>query len=287
MTKIIAITGASSGIGAALAVLSAKSGHTVYASMRNLDKRETLDALASDAGVSLHVQQMDVQDTASVDTAVAEIVEREGRIDVMVANAGVGFVRSTEQATEEDVKWVLDTNFHGVVRCTKAVLPHMRAAGKGHVIATSSVGGLVGQPFNEIYCASKFAVEGYIESLASYVGPAFGVNFTSVEPGGIKSEFVANVMAHIAKSGGMMDDAYAPIMQKYLGGREGRDDTGVYQTSEEVAKIMLDCIESDTPPIRLRTSEWSENFCRFKTQADRDGGKQQAMVVESMLGGLD
>ncbi|MBX7526942.1 SDR family oxidoreductase [Qipengyuania vesicularis] len=285
MSKIVLTTGCSTGLGASIAVAAAKAGWKSYASMRNLSKRGELDKMAEAAGTSVELLELDVCDQASIDAAVSEIIEREGRIDTLVCNAGVGFVRSTEQAEESDVQWVMDTNFHGVVRCTKAVLPHMRAAGAGHVVAITSIGGLVGQPFNEIYCGSKFAVEGYIEGLASYAGPAFGLHFTAIEPAGISSEFAANVREHIAKSGGMLDDAYAPILKRYLSDRSGPEYEGLYQTPGEVAQVVLDIMASNNPPVRARTSSWAENFCRFKTETDPDGRKQQRMVIDTFLGG--
>lgn len=285
MSKIILITGSSSGLGVSVAVQAAEAGHIVYATMRNLKKRDTLDAAAKKAGVSLKVLPLDVTDTASVNAAVDQIIADQGRIDVLVANAGAGFARSTEQASEADAQWIMDVNFMGVLRCTKAVLPHMREAGSGHVVAISSVGGLVGQPFHEIYCAAKFAVEGYIESLASYVTPTFGINFTSVEPGGIESEFVASVMKQIGESGGLLDDAYLPALHRFLGSRETQPE-GIMQTPDEVAEVVMDCIASDDPPIRTRTSDWSEDFTNLKTQADPDGKKLQKKVIDEMMGGM-
>ncbi|MFT6023341.1 MAG: NAD(P)-dependent dehydrogenase (short-subunit alcohol dehydrogenase family) [Ascidiaceihabitans sp.] len=285
MTKTLLVTGASTGLGVAIAIQAAKAGFAVYASMRNLAKRATLDQAAKTAGVELNVLQLDVENTASVDTAVAQIITDHGHIDVLVANAGVGFARATEQATEAEIQWVMDVNFMGVVRCTKAVLPHMRAARSGRVIAISSVGGLAGQPFNEIYCASKFAVEGYIEGLASYVGPAFGLHFSAVEPGGISSEFVNSVMAKIGESGGLLTDEYLPLLQRYMGSREGRSE-GVFQTPDQVAGVVIDCATSQNPPIRTRTSDWSESLTALKTASDPDGKKLQAAILAEFLPGL-
>ena len=228
MKVVMLCSGASWVRGVSGAIQGAGAGFPVYASMRNLDKRAALDAAAKAAGVSLEVIALDVEDTPSVDAAVQTIIDAQGQIDVLVANAGVGFARSTEQATEADINWVMDVNFMGVVRCTKAVLPHMRAARSGRVIAVSSVGGLAGQPFNEVYCASKFAVEGYIESLASYVGPAFGLHFTAIEPGGISSEFANTALKQIEESGGLLQDEYLPLIHKYLGTRKNRTE-GVFQ----------------------------------------------------------
>lgn len=284
MSKVVVITGTSTGLGISLAVQAAQAGHKVYATMRDLAKKEALETAAANAGVALDILQLDVQDSASVNLAVQTVIATEGRIDTLINNAGAGFVRTTEQASEQDIQWVMDVNFMGVVRCTKAVIPHMRLARAGHVITISSVGGLVGQPFNEIYCAAKFAVEGYSEALACYVTPNFGVHFTTVEPGGIKSEFAANVLKHVEQTGGMLDDEYLPILKRYIGGAQNRQGAGdIYQTADEVAAVVVECMASDTPPIRLRTSKWSEDFTRFKTGLDPTGLKQQAAVIEQFL----
>lgn len=284
MPKVILITGTSTGLGVQTAVQAARAGHIVYATMRDLSTRDGLEAAAADAGVTLNILQLDVQDTESVTATVEQVISAEGRIDTLINNAGAGYVRTTEQATEDEINWVMDVNFTGVVRCTKAVIPHMRKARSGHVITVSSVGGLVGQPFNEIYCAAKFAVEGFTEALASYVTPNFGIDFTVVEPGGIQSEFAANVMKHVEATGGMLEDEYLPILQKYVGGAQARAaGSGIYQTADEVAAVIMECVEAAEPPIRRRTSDWAENFTRFKTELDPDGKKQQASVIEQFL----
>lgn len=282
MNKIAIITGASTGLGASLSILLAEKGYKVYATMRNLEKQSTLIEAAEKAGVSLEVKQLDVQDASSVERCFSYIIEREGRIDILINNAGAGFVRTTEQASESEIQWVMDVNFMGVVRCTKAVMPHMRKQRSGHVINISSVGGLVGQPFNEIYCAAKFAVEGYTESMASYIQPSFNINFTIVEPGGISSEFANSALKQFQSTGGMKDDEYRPILEKYISGAQSRSE-GVYQSSEQVAQVVIDCIQSTEPPIRVRTSEWSEKFCDLKTKADPTGKIQQGRIIETML----
>ena len=283
-SKTVLITGTSTGLGISIAVQAAQAGHKVYATMRNLAKRDALDAAASQSGVELNVLPLDVQDTASVNAAVETIIKNDGRIDTLINNAGAGFVRTTEQATEDEINWVMDVNFMGVVRCTKAVIPHMRKARAGHVITVSSVGGLVGQPFNEIYCAAKFAVEGFTEALASYVSPNFGINFTTIEPGGIQSEFAANIMKQVEATGGMLDDEYLPILQKYVGGAQTRQvGSDIYQTADQVAAVVMECVNAAEPPIRRRSSNWGERFTRFKTELDPTGAKQQAAVVEEFL----
>ncbi|MEJ8560772.1 SDR family oxidoreductase [Yoonia sp. GPGPB17] len=284
MTKVILTTGCSSGLGVQLAVDAAKAGHNVFATMRNLRKRAALDTAAVEAGVALKVLPLDVQDFDSVAACVDQVLDDAGRIDVLINNAGAGFVRSTEQASEADISWVMDVNFMGVVRCVKAVIPHFRKQRSGHVINISSVGGLVGQPFNEIYCGAKFAVEGYTEAMASYISPNFGINFTIVEPGGIQSEFAASVLKQVEETGGMLDDEYLPILQKYVGGSQTRQaGSDIYQTAAEVSAVVMDCIASDAPPIRTRTSKWGEAFCALKTDLDPDGKKLQQQVFDQFL----
>ena len=275
--RSVLITGCSSGVGAALAERCAKDGWATYGTVRKDADVAELEARGANAVIC------DVSDAAAVDAAVARIVEETGRIDAVVANAGVGYVRNVEQAPEAEIANLFDINVHGVVRCIRAVLPHMRKAGHGHVVAVSSVGGLVGQPFNELYCATKFAVEGLIEGLASYVTPGFGVDFTSVEPGGIRSEFANTVLQKVGASGGILEDDYKPLIDAYLGGMGARGD-GIYQTSEEVADVIANVLGTDSPPLRLRTSEWSEHFTRFKTEADPTGIKQRDESIRVMLG---
>ncbi len=284
--KVAVVTGTSTGLGLHVAVLLAKQGITTIATMRNLDKQDALLAEARAQQVTVKVKQLDVQDPHSVERCFAEVLAEEGAIDLLVNNAGAGFVRTTEQASEADMEWVMDVNFKGVVRCIKAVLPHMRERRTGHIINITSVGGLVGQPFNEFYCAAKFAVEGYTESLASYVQPAFNIKFSMIEPGGIATEFVSSVMGKVQSSGGIPDDAYKPVLDIYMGGiraRAAMGETRSYQTPQEVAAVVLDCVNRENPPLRMRTSAWAEKFTEFKTAADPDGSKQQAMVVSTFL----
>lgn len=285
MSKTMLITGCSTGLGQALAVAAAREGYKVYATMRDLAKQDGLAARADEAGVVIGIRCLDVRDSASIEAVVKEIIATDGRIDALVNNAGIGFVRSTEQASEAEIAAVIDVNQLGVIRCTKAVLPYMRRQRSGRVLTISSVGGLVGQPFNEIYCATKFALEGYMEALAGYVGTAFNIHFTIVEPGGIQSEFTNSTLAQLAATGGILDDEYRPILDRYMGTVQSRQwANSPYQSAEEVAAVVLSCARSEAPPVRMRTSPWGEELCRLKTNADPDGRKIQAMVGEMFLG---
>lgn len=288
--KTVLITGCSTGLGVALTVQAAKADYLVIATMRNLAKRDTLDAALAEAGVTADIRALDVTNLDSIQSCVDSVLADHGAIHALINNAGAAQLRTTEQATDAELQWMTEVNYYGVVRMTKAVLPGMREARDGRVINISSVGGLVGQPFNELYCAAKFAVEGYTESLASYVGPAFDLHFTAVEPGGISTPFAQNALAHFVETGGMKDDAYKPILEAYIGGAQSRSDSGstfAYQTADEVSSVVIDVLQADTPPIRVRTSDWAEGLTRFKTQADPDGMKQRDDVVDRFLSTYD
>lgn len=278
--KIVLITGASTGLGYETAILLAKQGYKVYATMRNLNKQDTLLQIAQENNLDIIIQQLDVTDIESIQTTVKRILKNEEKIDILINNAGAGFVKTTEHASDDEIMWQLNLNLMGVIRMTKAVLTSMRARREGHIINISSVGGLVGQPFNEIYCATKFGVEGYTEALSSYVQPKFNVKFSVIEPGGIQSEFTNNVMAQLDSTGGIQSDEYKPILNTYLNGLKKNYGPGSSQTSNEVAQVILDTIENEEPSIRTRTSPWSETFTELKTKADPTGKIQQQRVAK-------
>ncbi|MCI4067112.1 SDR family NAD(P)-dependent oxidoreductase, partial [Micromonospora sp. R77] len=189
----VLITGTSTGIGLETAVGAARAGWRTVATMRDVSRADALRRAADAAGVAdlLEVRRLDVTDQASVTACVADVVDAHGRLDAVVNNAGAGHVGTLEQETIDDVRAVMEVNFFGVLHVSRAALPHLRAA-RGRLVTVSSVGGVVGQPFNEAYCAAKFAVEGFMESLAP-LAATVGVTVTVVEPGAVASEFVTNV----------------------------------------------------------------------------------------------
>ncbi|MEL6865294.1 MAG: SDR family oxidoreductase, partial [Bacteroidota bacterium] len=272
MKKNILITGTSTGVGFECAILFAQQGFKVYATMRNLKKADALKAKITEENLDIEILQLDVTDNTSIKTAVDAIMAKDGKMDILLNNAGAGFAKTTEQASQEEIDWVTDVNYTGVVRTTKAVLPFMREAKAGHIINVTSVGGLVGQPFNELYCGAKFAVEGYTEALATYVSAPFGIHFSIVEPGGISTAFMNNAIAKTAnEDGSMATGDYAVILQQYLDkiqSRASSGETATYQTGKEVAEVILKVAQTQNPPLRVRTSEWAENMCSLKTQAD-------------------
>lgn len=125
-------------------------------------------------------------------------------------------------------------------------------------------------------------MEGYTESLATYLEASFNIKVTVVEPGGIKTEFVNNVMGNLASTGGIAQDEYYPILMSYMAKVKERGTT-TYQTSDEVAEVIVKVVESESPPIRVRTSEWAEAFCSLKTGADPDGTLQRNDVRSKMF----
>ncbi|MBO1199057.1 SDR family oxidoreductase [Staphylococcus simiae] len=277
--KVVLITGSSTGLGFETALTLAQNGYNVYATMRDLTKQQPLLDKADELNINLTVKQLDVTDTNSITQTVNDIVEAEGRLDILINNAGAGFVKTTELASDDELMWQMNVNLMSVMRMTKAVLPTMRSQRDGHIINISSVGGLVGQPFNEVYCAAKFGVEGYTESLASYVQPAFNVKFTVVEPGGIKTEFTNNVLSQLETTGGINDADYTALLNSYLGGLKENYGLDASQSGAEVARVILNVIEDANPPIRIRTSDWAERFTAIKTKADPTGKKLQQQVT--------
>lgn len=285
MQKIVLITGCSSGVGLHTALQFAEAGWKVYASMRDTRKSETLVTLRQGLVNKPVVIPLDVQDEKSIEAAIRFILEKEGRIDTLVNNAGYGLVRSLEQATTDELDDVFDVNYFGVARCVRLVLPHMRAAGGGHIIAVTSVGGLVGQPMNEIYCSAKFAVEGLFESMATYAEPYFKVKMTLIEPAGIKTEFVNRVMKDMQKTGGIRQDAYEPILKDYLNtvAKRGTFESNA-QTPAEVARVIVQEALQPSGRLRVLTSETAIQFCAEKLAGDGDGTLLQKRIRKQLLG---
>ncbi len=286
MSKVVLITGASTGIGFETALLLAAEGHRVYASMRNPEKGSALITESKKRNTSLNILKLDVQDELCIAQCVSEILEKEQTIDVLINNAGAGFIRPMEQASMEEIEQVMDVNFYGVIRCCKAVLPQMRQQKSGHIINISSVGGLVGQPVNEIYCAAKFALEGLTESIASYMKPYFGIDVSIIEPGGVMTEFGNSLTRYFETTGGIKDDDYKPLLSNYMDYRATFTDElkeKAFQKPAQIAAIVSDCINDPNPKLRYLTSEGAANFTRLKSGLDPDGEGIKAQVRKAVL----
>lgn len=243
------VTGASSGIGLATAVTLANSGYTVTATVRSLDSADALRQAAQEAKAEVAIVELDVTEQQSVDAVVDGVLARHGQIDVLVNNAGRGRVGTTERIGDDDLQATLDVNLIGVWRMTRAVLPHMRARGSGHIVTVTSIGGVVAQPFSDAYCAAKFAVEGMMESLAP-VAAEFGIAVSVIEPGAVATNFVQNVDGLAAV--GDPEDPYLPLMQTYLANMAAVFEQA--QSPQEVADVVLAALTDDSPALRYQTS---------------------------------
>jgi NAD(P)-dependent dehydrogenase (short-subunit alcohol dehydrogenase family) len=185
--EVVLITGCSSGFGRLMAETLARKHYQVFATMRAIQDRNAhaaheLRALAEREALLLHVLELDVTDDASVEHAVDDAIARAGRIDVLVNNAGYALLGLVESATLEQAKRIMETNFFGVVRMNRAVLPHMRRQGSGLLVHMSSVSGRMGVPGLGLYSASKFALEALAE-VYRYELAAQGIDSVIVEPG--------------------------------------------------------------------------------------------------------
>ncbi len=185
--KNVLITGTSSGFGYLTTLTLARHGYKVWASMRNPEgknaaKKEALLRIAQSEDLNIRVVDLDVTQDVSVQSAVQQVIHEDGKVDVLVNNAGVMFVGLSEAYSLEQAHEQFDINFFGILRTTKAVLPHMRAAQSGLIINVSSLAGRLTFPYFGIYCASKHAVESYSQALSYELAP-FGIEVSVNEPG--------------------------------------------------------------------------------------------------------
>ena len=278
--SVVLVTGASSGIGLETAVAAAKAGFTVAATVRDPARSAALVAAAAEAGVTVDVRRLDVTDAGSVDGCVADVISTYGRLDALVNNAGAAHVSTLELDSLDDIRATLEVNFFGVVAMSRAALPHLRAS-RGRLLAVTSVGGIVGQPFNEAYCAAKFAVEGFFEGLAP-VAATVGVRVSGIEPGAVASSFVANAgldpESMLASAG-----PYAPALAGYLARTAGAFANA--QSSADAAAVVVATLLADDPAFRVQTSEGARAFVAAKL-ADLDGSRVQG-VTRSWVAATD
>jgi NAD(P)-dependent dehydrogenase (short-subunit alcohol dehydrogenase family) len=192
---------------------------------------------------------MDVTDDEAVASGIADVLAHHGHVDVVVSNAGLGFDGNVEELSIGDFRLTMEVNFFGSVRLLKAVMPAMRAAGSGRIIAVSSIAGNVGQPFNDSYCASKFALEGLFESFHPNAA-AHGVHLSLIEPGPVATDFVGKSRGPADASD---DQIYAVEREGWRAIQDGGFRTA--QTAAEIAHQILDIATADAPHLRYQTSE--------------------------------
>ncbi len=231
--QVIIITGASSGFGKATAEILSAKGHIVY----GLCRREMQDS-------DIRYRQCDVRNREQIATVVAEIVKEQGRVDVLINNAGMGIGGALELATDEEIDLQMGTNFMGCVNMCQAVLPYMRKARRGKIINLSSIGGVMGLPYQGFYSASKFAIEGFTEALAAEV-TGFGIRVCMVEPGDFATGFTGSRKNSQTT---MNDPDYGPIFKRSLAIIEKEENGGLQP--EVLARRIVKLVEQKKPPLR-------------------------------------
>jgi len=257
--KIVLVTGVTArGLGAAVAFkLAAQPHYRVYGSLRSLSKASDFHAEEKERGLAentVHIVELDVTNDASCAKAVKTIVDKEGRLDVLVNNAGAGFVQTIEFATMAKVHEVFEVNFFGVYRMMQAVLPHMRQQNFGRIVNVSSVGGIVGQPFNEAYCAAKAAVDSLGES-SNTILRSFNIRVSTFCPGGISTNFFGQVMekfdnANIGEPYKGIWTAYETRTKALFTSPEAK---ALIQTPDECADDIVTIVNTENPVCRYVT----------------------------------
>jgi NAD(P)-dependent dehydrogenase (short-subunit alcohol dehydrogenase family) len=239
--RIVLVTGASAGIGAAAANALHEHGWTVVGASRR--------GTASGGWTPM---VMDVDDDRSVEAGVEDVVARHGRLDAVVACAGWGLAGAVEQTPIGQARQQVETNFWGTVRVVQSALPHMRRQGGGRLVLISSIGGIVGIPFQAFYSASKFALEGYAEALAYEVAP-FGIDVTLVEPGNVRTDFTESRRDVVPPEG---VDPYGAMVSRAVGLMERDEANGV--PPGDVATVIVRALNSDRPRRRVSVGKMGE-----------------------------
>lgn len=228
--QVVLITGASSGIGKETARLLSQRGYKVYGAARRIDKMKELEQF----GVKL--LEMDVTDDDSMTAGITSIIKNEGRIDVLVNNAGYGSYGALEDVPMSEAKYQFEVNIFGLARLTQLVLPYMRQQHSGRIINISSIGGRIGEPHGAWYHATKFAVEGLSDSLRMEL-KEFGIDVVVIQPGAIKTEWAGIAREKMLQTSG--NTAYSSLTQKHAamfekaGGKMGSDPIIIARTIEK------------------------------------------------------
>ena len=244
MSKVILITGASSGIGKAIATFLQEKGHIVYGTSRSPEKLETF---------SFSFLALDVLDGGSIEKAVHFIIEKEGRLDVLVNNAGMGITGPIEDTPTEEMRNVFNTNFFGAIDVMKGVLPQMRKQKSGTIINVTSIAGYMGLPFRGVYSATKAALEIVTEAARMEV-KNFGIDIVNVAPG----DFATNIAAGRYHTPVFEDSAYKKVYRANLDLMDAHVDGGM--NPEAVAKKVLEIIYTKNPKIHYKVGGFMEKF---------------------------
>jgi short-subunit dehydrogenase len=244
MVKVVLITGASSGIGKSTAELLTSKGYKVYGTSRK-PKSSSIDGYQMVA--------LDVMDVDSIKKAMATIIEKEGRIDVLVNNAGMGITGPVEDTPTDEMRKVFDTNFFGAIDVIKSVLPHMRKQGSGSIINITSIAGYMGLPYRGIYSATKGALELTVEAIRMEV-KEFGIQVTNVAPGDVAT----NIAAGRYHTPVFEDSAYKEKYQANLDLMDAHVDSGMNPLI--MAKKIEQIIHTKSPKVHYKVGGFMEKF---------------------------
>jgi NAD(P)-dependent dehydrogenase (short-subunit alcohol dehydrogenase family) len=256
MQKTWFITGAGRGLGAEIVRAALQAGDRVVAAGRN--RAAVSDAFGPD-GDRLLTVELDVNNEAQAQTAIDAALARFGTIDVLVNNAGYGHLGLFEETSTQDVQAQFGTNLFGVFNVTRVVLPVMRAARKGRIFNVSSLAGMRGAAFGSLYCASKFALEGFSESLALEVAP-FGIQVVLIEPGPFRTDFLSADSIRFAAHAVADYDASRSSLRASFQDRDGRQPGD----PKKLAEAMVRLTNEAQPPMRFVAGSFASDAVRAK-----------------------
>jgi short-subunit dehydrogenase len=245
MRQVALITGSSSGIGYETSLALARSGFCTYAGVRNMKNSDILEKKIAKEKLDLNILQLDVNDKSSIDNAINRIKTEEKRIDVLINNAGYGLVGFFEDLGLDEIRKQFETNFFGVLNVTKKVIPIMREQNSGTIINLSSGAGQVGFPGISAYVSTKFAIEGFSESLMYELFP-FGIRVIIIEPGVIKTNFFNNCI--VSDESSKKGSLYSNSLKKIQNNIELMQEHATHPV--EVAKVILQALNTDEPKQR-------------------------------------
>ncbi|MEW6346526.1 MAG: oxidoreductase [Paraburkholderia sp.] len=257
-SKILLITGVSSGFGRALAQEALASGHKVVGTVRSAQAKREFESLSANAAFA---RVLDVTDFDAIDDIVAEIETTVGPIDVLVNNAGYGHEGVMEESPLSEMRRQFDVNVFGAVAMMKAVLPFMRERRRGHILNITSMGGYITMPGIAYYCGSKFALEGISEALGKEVKP-LGIAVTAVAPGSFRTDWAGRSMTRTPRSIADYDPVFDPV-------RKAREEKSGKQLGDpkKAARAMLAAIAADHPPAHLLLGSDALGLVRDKLSA--------------------
>jgi NAD(P)-dependent dehydrogenase (short-subunit alcohol dehydrogenase family) len=242
VSKTFLITGVSSGLGRAFATAALDAGHHVVGTMRDAAQIDAFETLAPGRATGLLLEVTD--DDAVLDT-VNYVEDQVGPIDVAISNAGYGVEGTVEESSMDDLRDQFDVNVYGTIAVVKAVLPHMRRRRAGHIVTVSSMAGQTGLPGVAFYAASKFAVEGFSDSLAQEVAD-FGIHVTCLALGGFRTDWAGRSMVRVERTIPDYDALFAPIRAA----RKAKDGNQIGDPAL-AAQALLKVLDSDNPPVHL------------------------------------